>query len=254
MTQYAACAGASTRQVAEPLTEHLEVVGGVQRRVTHDPELQHAHVDPEERALGVDRPLHVVREARRSPQPSVPRPATASCPWRACRGSTPGRSRASAGSATSSSSERKRSNWRLDRVQHAAVAAPSTAGAPGSGRSRGIRSRPVIPKRGLHDRVHQVDQGTERLGAVGDVDRERLDPVEHEALRDTRESRHRERVLVRDLLGPCPRVQVPVLAAVGEDVDRRLRVLRGSRGPGRTWLRTCHRERRSPPRWRRWPR
>jgi acyl-coenzyme A synthetase/AMP-(fatty) acid ligase len=49
-----------SRNVAEPLTEDLEVVRGIQHRVAHDAELQDSHVDAEERALREERPLERV--------------------------------------------------------------------------------------------------------------------------------------------------------------------------------------------------
>ena len=56
--------------------------------------------------------------------------------------------------------------------------------------------------------------------------RERLDPVEQVLLARPGVGGHREIVLVRDLLRPCHRVQVAVLAAVADDGDRHLGVRR----------------------------
>ena len=89
----------------------------------------------------------------------------------------------------------------------------------GSACSGGIRSRPMIPNAGLHDRVHQIDQGT-RASSAPLVTFEKKDLIRS----SMKLSETRERAAIVSAFscaifsGHALCVQVPVLTAVGEDL------------------------------------
>ena len=89
-----------------------------------------------------------------------------------------------------------------------------------------VHPQPVPdPRLRPRHRIHQIGVGTKQVGCR-DVDRQRLDPVQQIVLCCACVGGHREIVLVRDLLRPRHRVQVPVLAAMRNHRDRNLGVLR----------------------------